>query len=426
MKIKTFLVFLVMMAFCHCGAQNAQPTKFTIGEGKTAKIYELQKVDDARGYLKNYADNFQHDKDFKAHEDTALKTIHTTEGFYGTWWSILPPLLAIVIALITKEIYSSLFLGIVMGGLLHSGFSFEGTLVTVIQKGFIESIADVDNVGILFFLVLLGTMVAMMNKTGASAAFGNWALTNIKSRIGAQLATILLGILIFVDDYFNCLTVGSVMRPVTDAKKVSRAKLAYLIDATAAPICILAPISSWAAAIAGFAKDDSSSNGFAMFLCSIPYNFYAILTILAMCFFAMFKFDFGSMRAEEEKCFNSTPECINEATERTPLKGRGSVIDLVLPVCVLIGCCVIGMIYTGGYFGDSNISFVQASAGAQCNHITHVRTQLPYAMVVAGVSVAAYLIAPFVQNAWLMLPIAIGLLLITLLEIMKICKPKPL
>ena len=223
MKAKLFGLAAVVAACCCLRA--AEVNKVTVGEGEDAKTYELMTVEGAKAYVDAYADNVQQDKEFKTHEAAALATIHTENKFFGTWWAILPPLIAIFLALITKEVYSSLFIGIVSGGLLYSGFAFEGTLTHVMRKGFVSSIADAYNIGILIFLVLLGSLVAMMNKTGAAAAFGRWAQTHIKSRVGAQVATIVLGILIFVDDYFNCLTVGSVMRPVTNAKRVSRAKL---------------------------------------------------------------------------------------------------------------------------------------------------------------------------------------------------------
>ena len=340
----------------------------TVGEGEDAVVYNLAEVAEkdgvkgAKDYVDAYADNVQADREGKAHEAAALATIHTENRFFGTWWAILPPLIAIFLALITKEVYSSLFIGIVTGGLLYSGFTFEGTLTHVMQKGFISSIADAYNIGILLFLVLLGSLVAMMNKTGASAAFGRWAQTHIKSRVGAQVATIILGILIFVDDYFNCLTVGSVMRPVTDAKRVSRAKLAYLIDATAAPICIIAPISSWAAAVAGFAKGAGAESGFSLFINAIPYNFYAILTIITMFFFAITKFDFGPMKKHESVTASGQPDlgAIEDATEALTQNERGKVIDLVIPVLVLIFCCMVGMIYSGGYFGADKPGFVKA------------------------------------------------------------------
>ena len=217
---------------------------------------------------------------------------------YGTFWALVPPLVAIVLALITKEVYSSLFIGIIVGGLFYSGFSFEGTMNHIFSEGLIASLADPYNVGILIFLVFLGVIVALMNRAGGSAAFGDWAKNHIKTRVGAQLSTILLGCLIFIDDYFNCLTVGSVMRPVTDGHKVSRAKLAYLIDATAAPICIIAPISSWAAAVSAFAPKET--NGLILFVRAIPYNYYAILTIVMMIGLTVLKIDYGPMSVHEK------------------------------------------------------------------------------------------------------------------------------
>ena len=219
-----------------------------------------------------------------------------TPSVYATAWALLPPIIAIGLALITKEVYSSLFLGIVMGGLLYSGFSFEGTTMHVLEDGFISVLSDSYNVGILIFLVILGTMVSLMNRAGGSAAFGRWAQKKIKTRVGAQLSAIALGILIFIDDYFNCLTVGSVMRPVTDSHKVSRAKLSYLIDATAAPICIIAPISSWAAAVSGFVEGE---DGFSIFVRAIPYNYYALFTIAMMILITVWNFDYGPMAKYE-------------------------------------------------------------------------------------------------------------------------------
>ena len=248
--------------------------------------YDLSDADGAAEYVDNYADNLTNDTAFEANIQTALETVRGSVRQYATFWSLLPPVIAIVLALITKEVYSSLFIGILAGGVIYAGFNFETTMVHVFKDGFIDTIADSYNIGILIFLVLLGSLVAMMNKTGGSAAFGRWAAAHIKSRIGAQLATIALGVLIFVDDYFNCLTVGSVMRPVTDKKNISREKLSYLIDATAAPVCIIAPISSWAAAVAGFAKGAGAESGMSLFIQAIPYNFYALLTIAMMIFIA--------------------------------------------------------------------------------------------------------------------------------------------
>lgn len=489
---------------------------------------------------------------------------------WATPWALLPAVVAIALALITKEVYSSLFIGIVVGALLYADFSFEGTVLHVFNDGLIAVLCDSYNMGILIFLVLLGTMVALMNKAGGSAAFGRWAGDHIKTRVGAQLATILLGVLIFIDDYFNCLTVGSVMRPVTDKHNVSRAKLAYLIDATAAPVCIIAPISSWAAAVSGFVEGE---DGLALFVSAIPYNFYAILTIVMMVGMVLMKVEFGSMAVHEKNAKNgdlyTTPDrpYANIQAEEKP-DSKGKVIDLVIPIICLVICCVIGMIYTGRFFSgtdfvtafsgsdasvglalgsffglvitvvlylvrrvlnfkecmdcladgfkamvpaililtfawtlkamtdslgakdfvadlvshsagslmnflpavifligcflafatgtswgtfgilipivvavfqDTNHSLmiisisacmagavcgdhcspisdttIMASAGAQCNHVNHVSTQLPYAIVAAAVSFVSYIIAGFVQNVWICLPIAIVLMLAVL------------
>ena len=567
--MKKMIVALVVLSVGFC-LRAADADKVTVGEGEDARTYELKTVEGAKAYIDAYADNVQTDREFKAHEQTALETIRTENRFFGAWWAILPPLIAIFLALITKEVYSSLFIGIVSGGFLYAGLSFEGMLTHVMQTGFVKSIADPYNIGILLFLVLLGALVAMMNKTGASAAFGRWAQTHIKSRVGAEVSTIILGMLIFVDDYFNCLTVGSVMRPVTDAKKVSRAKLAYLIDATAAPICIIAPISSWAAAVAGFAKGAGAESGFSLFINAIPYNFYAILTIVTMFFLAVTGLSFGPMKKHEEATAAGLPDlgALEHATDTLSRNDKGKVIDLVIPVAVLIVCCLIGMIYSGGYFGSGNpgfmkafsdsdasvglvlgsitalvfavvfylcrrvISFrdcmdafpegfkamvpaimilccawtlktmtdslgakifisdlingpaagvtsflpsiifliaivlafstgtswgtfgilipivlaaipgssmtiiavsacmagavcgdhcspisdttIMASAGSQCNHLVHVNTQLPYAMLVAGVSFVSYVVAPFLHSTWLALLVSIALMLATL------------
>ena len=286
--------------------------------------------------------------------------------FYNTLWALLPPVIAIALALITKEVYSSLFLGIMVGGLLYSNFSFEGTVLHVFEDGIISVLSDSYNMGILVFLVILGAMVCLMNKAGGSAAFGHWAQTHIKSRAGAQLATIVLGCLIFIDDYFNCLTVGSVMRPITDKHRVSRAKLAYLIDATAAPICIIAPISSWAAAVAGFAEDGQGLN---LFIRAIPFNFYAILTVVMMVGMVVMKVEFGTMaiferNAEETGDLFSGPNPYAMMDEET-VEDKGRVLDLVLPIVALVICCVIGMIYSGGFF--SGTGFVEAFSNSDAS-----------------------------------------------------------
>ncbi len=287
-------------------------------------------------------------------------------GYYGTAWALLPPVVAIALALITKEVYSSLFVGILMGGLLYSAYSFEGTVLHVFQDGIVSVLSDGYNIGILVFLVILGAMVSLMNKAGGSAAFGRWAAQHIKTRVGAQLATVALGVLIFIDDYFNCLTVGSVMRPVTDKHKVSRVKLAYLIDATAAPVCIIAPISSWAAAVASYVED---GNGLTLFIRAIPFNFYAILTIMMMIGMAVMKLEFGPMEKYEEKArttgdlFNGKNPYAGMAADKEEKKGI--VLDLVLPIAVLIVCCVVGMIYSGGFFEGA--SFVEAFSNSDAS-----------------------------------------------------------
>lgn len=289
--------------------------------------------------------------------------------FYGTFWSLIPPLVAIALALITKEVYSSLIAGIAMGALLYAGFSPVGALRHVYYNGIMGVLTDSDNMGILIFLITLGAIVCLMNRAGGSAAFGEWASKHIKTRVGAQLATIALGVLIFIDDYFNCLTVGSVMRPITDKHKVSRAKLSYLIDATAAPVCIIAPISSWAAAVTSSVKDAQAVeiNGFEVFLKAIPYNFYALFTILMMVFMVVRKREYGSMRTHEANAlkgdlFTTEDRPYGDGTDEEK-EHKGKVIDLVLPIVSLIVCCIIGMIYTGGFF--RGVNFIDAFSN--CN-----------------------------------------------------------
>lgn len=291
----------------------------------------------------------------------------TADSVQQTIWSLVPPIVAISLALATKEVYSSLFLGVVAGGLLYSGFNFEGTINHVYTEGIVMVLSDSYNVGIIIFLVILGIMVALMNKSGASAAFGRWAQTKIKNRVGAQLATIGLGVLIFIDDYFNCLTVGSVMRPVTDKFKISRAKLAYLIDSTAAPICIIAPISSWAAAVSGFVPGET--NGIALFIQCIPYNFYALLTLLFIVLLSLLRADYGLMELHE---INASKGDLYTTSER-PYEGfdeeineeGGQLIDMLLPVIVLIITCVIGMIWSGGFFAGT--SFVESFSNSDAS-----------------------------------------------------------
>ena len=298
----------------------------------------------------------------------------------GTLWALLPPVIAIGLALITKEVYSSLFIGILSGALLYSDFSFTGTLDGIINDGLISAVSG--SAGIFIFLVELGIIVALINKAGGSAAFGNWAKTHIKTRVGAMLATFLLGVLIFVDDYFNCLTVGSVMRPVTDSKRISRAKLAYLIDATAAPICMIAPISSWAAAVASYAEE---GEGLSLFIGAIPYNFYSLLTLVFIVAIAVMGFDYGSMRTHEFNAIQNgdlyTSGEKNEAVEVAP-STKGRVIDLIMPVAILIVTCIFGLLYVGGIMDGTG--FVDAFAN------TDATVGLPWGGLVSLVLIIIY------------------------------------
>lgn len=281
---------------------------------------------------------------------------------HGTFWALVPPIVAIALALITKEVYSSLFIGVLIGALFISQGSFSVFLDATFKDGLVAKVADPWNVGILFFLVILGTMVTLMNRAGGSAAFGNWARLHIKSKVGAQVATICLGILIFIDDYFNCLTVGSVMRPVTDRFKLSREKLAYLIDSTAAPVCIIAPISSWAAAVSGFVDGE---DGLGLFIKAIPFNFYALFTILALFIVAIGKVNFGPMKKYEsgQESFVEKLDSINVP------EGKGKILDLVVPIVLLIVFCTVGMVYTGGFFasGENAKGFVDAFANSDAS-----------------------------------------------------------
>ena len=297
----------------------------------------------------------------------AEEELEYVPDLHATFWALVPAIVAIGLALITKEVYSSLFVGILMGGLLYSGFQFELTITHIFSDGIIGVLSDSYNVGILVFLVILGAMVSLMNKAGGSAAFGQFAASKIKNRVGAQIATILLGVLIFIDDYFNCLTVGSVMRPVTDKFKVSRSKLAYLIDATAAPVCIIAPISSWAAAVTGFVEGE---DGFSIFIRAIPYNFYAILTVVMMVGMVLMKTEFGKMKEHEKNAARkgdlfTTEGRPYENVKEEKVSAKGGVVDLLIPIAALIVCCVIGMIYTGGFFEGAG--FVEAFSNSDAS-----------------------------------------------------------
>ena len=291
---------------------------------------------------------------------------------YATIFSLLPPVIAIGLALFTKEVYTSLLAGILAGALLYSNGNLETMVNTMFfheEGGMVYKLADAWNVGIIVFLVMLGILVSLLNKAGGSAAFGKWASKRIKTRIGAQISVMILGVMIFVDDYFNCLTVGSVMRPVTDRHKVSRAKLSYIIDATAAPVCIIAPISSWAAAVTSSVPSDSGINGFAVFIQTIPYNLYAILTLVMLVAITLLRVDFGPMKRHEMNAIAgdlfTTPGRPYEGNEEEVNKENSHVLDLILPVAVLIASCIISMIYTGGFFEGT--SFVDAFAGSDAS-----------------------------------------------------------
>lgn len=314
-------------------------------------------------------------------------------SMYGTFWALIPPVVAIVLALITKEAFSSLFIGILVGALFQCNFAPVATLDTIINDGFVAAIAD--SAGIFLFLVLLGIVVALINASGGSAAFGRWAEKNIKTRVGAILATFVLGVLIFVDDYFNCLTVGSVMRPITDGHRVSRAKLSYLIDATAAPVCMIAPVSSWAAAVSGVAADlDTDISGIELFVKAIPYNFYSLLTFVFVIGLTVMKFDYGPMKIHEMNAqFNGDLGAL-ETESQEEENSRGRVIDLVLPVVVLIIFCVVGMIYVGGFFGTDawgGTDYAGDFIGAFGN--TDAFVSLPWGALIALIITIIYMVA---------------------------------
>ena len=330
----------------------------------------FESSEDALGYLESYDENVASDADFHVNVQEALHLVREDVGIYGTLISLLPPVIAIALALITKEVYSSLFVGILSGALLYSNFNVWG-MVTNAFEVMVGSLADSWNVGILIFLVVLGMMVSLVNKAGGSAAYGRWAQTHIKTRVGALISTAVLGMLIFIDDYFNCLTVGSVMRPVTDKHQISRSKLAFLIDATAAPVCIIAPISSWAAAVSSVAPE---GQGLQLFIASIPYNFYALLSLSLVIMISLMKFDFGPMKLHEDNAMNGDIY----TTEARPYANadneggnpNGTVMDLILPIVSLIVSCVITMVYTGGFFdadSDAYMNFIDAFSASDAS-----------------------------------------------------------
>lgn len=323
-------------------------------------------------------------------EGTGEIDVRTTasSNYFAKFWALIPPIIAIALALITKEVYSSLFVGILVGGLLsanvfQSGFSFTGAMDYIINDGLISAVSD--SAGIFIFLVLLGIMVALINKSGGSRAFGNWAVKNIKSRAGAMIATFVLGILIFIDDYFNCLTVGSVMRPVTDSHKISRAKLSYLIDATAAPVCMIAPISSWAAAVASYAEE---GQGLKLFIQAIPFNYYSLLTFVFILSITFFKIDYGPMKLHEMNAklrgdLYTTGDRVDTADEAQG-NPKGKVIDLILPVVFLIVACVFALVYNGGILDGA--SFIDAFSD------TDATVGLPWGALIALVITMVYFV----------------------------------
>ena len=346
----TIGVFTAMMKPVQADEAGAPKPVSVVRDGEES---DLMDIEAAYEYLDGYGDNLETDENFRENAAAAIDAVRTEVPAYATWLALLAPIVAIVLALITKEVYSSLIIGIIVGGFIYANGNFETALNHVVIDGFVANLADLWNMGIIVFLVLLGAIVSMMNKAGGSAAFGRWAIAHIKTRVGAQIATIVLGCVIFIDDYFNCLTVGSVMRPVTDGHKVSRAKLAYLIDATAAPVCIIAPVSSWAAAVSGFATAAGTTNGIGLFISAIPYNFYAILTIVMMLFLAITNVDFGPMRTHEKNAMEKNDlftTGIREAVEDKEVNPNGRVADLIIPIVILIVACIIGMIYSGGFF----------------------------------------------------------------------------
>ncbi len=555
-------------------------TMFAFSASATEAV-DYTDYDTAVEYLDAYTDNSNADENFAENSATALETVRKEIPFYASFWALVPPIIAIVLALITKEVYSSLFIGILVGGLFSANFSVTKTLDTVTNTGFIDAVSG--TAGIFIFLVLLGVLVALLNKSGGSAAFGRWAQKHVHTKVGASLATFVLGVLIFIDDYFNCLTVGSVMRPVTDRNRISRAKLAFLIDATAAPVCMIAPISSWAAAVSSYAEE---GQGLKLFIEAIPYNFYSLLTFVFIITITLLKFDYGPMKlyeanAEKGDLFTSGQDNIEkeETVEENP---KGKVLDLVLPIVILIAICVAALVYNGNGNSFAGMNFIDAfsntdatvglpwgalitlliaivyylirrvfnfkaamdcipagfkamvpaililtmatalknmttvlgakvfvaqlmenaaggldkllpaiiflvacvlsfatgtswgtfgilipivtaifpnpadhtlmiigisaclagavcgdhcspisdttimsSAGAECNHINHVSTQLPYAMTVAAVSFVNFIIAPFIQNAWICLPVGILSMVLTVFVIKAVTGKKP-
>ncbi len=346
-----------------------------ISAAEEAAAPDYTDYDTAVEYLDEYTTNSSSDENFEENSKTALETVRADTPMFATFWALVPPIIAIVLALITKEVYSSLFIGIVSGGLLAANFNGTSTIDNVVEEGIISAVSG--TAGIFAFLVILGALVSLINKSGGSAAFGRWAKTHIHTKVGASIATFVLGVLIFIDDYFNCVTVGSVMRPVTDTHKISRSKLAYLIDATAAPVCMIAPISSWAAAVASYAEE---GEGLALFIKAIPYNFYSLLTFVFIIGIVVMKIDYGPMKLHEANAdngdlFTSGEKVMSEEAETS--NSKGLVFDLVFPILVLIVTCVLALVYNGNGNSFANMNVIDAFSN------TDATVGLPWGGVIA-------------------------------------------
>ncbi len=381
-----FVLMLPMFSFAESAPASTADT-YVFEDDDGIHTLDLTDSDDANAYFTDdhyNEDIASTDGNFKARSETATATQRESIPFFATFWAIIPPVIAIVLALITKEVYSSLFIGIVVGGLFSAGFHPVSAMDNLLNEGLIAAVSG--TAGIFIFLVVLGVIVALVNKAGGSAAFGTWAQKNIKSRSGAMIATFVLGVLIFIDDYFNCLTVGSVMRPLTDRNKISRAKLAYLIDATAAPVCMIAPISSWAAAVSSYAPE---GQGLSMFIKAIPFNFYSLLTFVFILALTAMKFDYGPMKLHEYNAVKkgdlyTCGDRVDEAADQETVSSKGIVLDLVFPIATLIVVCVLALIYVGGFFDGK--SFVDAFAN------TDATVGLPWGGIISLVITIIYLL----------------------------------
>ena len=375
--IFSLFAFMVIPAYADETVETTGVSDGAVSVEDTEEVSEYADFDTAAGYLDEYTTNKSSDADFETNVDIALDTVRSEIPTFATFWALLPPLIAIALALITKEVYSSLFIGIVVGGLLAANFNVTHTVDNIIGSGLIDAVSG--TAGIFVFLVILGVMVALINKSGGSAAFGRWAAKNIKSRVGASIATFILGILIFIDDYFNCLTVGSIMRPVTDANKISRSKLAYLIDATAAPVCMIAPISSWAAAVASYAEE---GQGLKLFIEAIPYNFYSLLTFVFIIAITLMKFDYGPMKLHEANALNgdlftSGKDIAAKEEELEQGNEKGVILDIIFPIIALIVCCISALVYNGNGNSFEGLNFIEAFSN------TDATVGLPWGALIA-------------------------------------------